>query len=42
MPTFEFKDVPAARNRLSRSFKSTGVLISSRNSTAFVAAFWNA
>lgn len=40
--TFEFKDVPAARNRLSRSFKSTGVLMSSRNSTAFVAAFWKA
>jgi hypothetical protein len=39
--TFELSDVPAARSRLSRSFRSTGVLMSSRNSTAFVAAFWN-
>lgn len=38
--TLEFKDVLAARSKLSRSFKSTGVEMSSRNSTAFAAAFW--
>ena len=38
--TFELRLVPAARSRLSRSFRSTGVLISSRYSTALTAAFW--
>lgn len=36
---FEFKDVVAARNRLVRSFNSTGVDISVRYSTAFSDAF---
>ena len=39
--TLELRDVVAARNRLSRSFKFTGVEISFRYSTALVAACWN-
>ncbi len=35
---FEFKDVLAALNRVVRSFRSIGVAISVRNSTAFVDA----
>ena len=40
-PTLEFKLVPAARRSASLSFKSTGVDMPSKNSTALVAAFWN-
>ena len=36
--TFEFRDVLAARRRLDLSFKSTGVEISVRYSTAFADA----
>jgi hypothetical protein len=39
--TLEFKEVLAARNRLPRSLKSTGVEISSRYSTAFAEALRN-
>lgn len=38
---FELSDVPAARSRLSRSLRSTGMPRSSRNSTDLAAAFWN-
>ena len=37
--TLELREVLAARSRLPRSFKSTGVEISSRYSTAFADAF---
>lgn len=38
-PTLEFKDVLAALISVVRSFKSIGVDISARNSTAFADAF---
>ena len=40
-PTFEFKEVVAARRREVLSSRLIGVEISVRYSTALIAAFWN-